>query len=102
MTMANEVLCACADSCAKDAEIERLRESLRFIGGIAHADGIDHLATFCEQAISGGVQQTIEHLDLEPHAYAPSTLHMGDCSVCGNLQGSPIHSPFRPRYTEDG
>ncbi len=32
----------------------------------------------------------------EPHAYAPSIMHMGDCSVCGHLQGDAIHSPFRP------
>ena len=32
---------------------------------------------------------------VEPHAYAPSTMHMGDCAVCGHLQGSPLHSPFR-------
>jgi len=32
--------------------------------------------------------------ELEPHAYVPSAMHMGDCQVCGHLQGSPIHSPF--------
>jgi hypothetical protein len=33
--------------------------------------------------------------ELEPHAYVPSTMHMGDCQVCGHLQGAAIHSPFR-------
>lgn len=37
---------------------------------------------------------------LEPHHYAPSTLHMGDCAVCGHLQGAPIHSPFRIKQYE--
>lgn len=32
---------------------------------------------------------------LEPHAYAPSVMHMGDCAICGHLQGDAIHSPFR-------
>lgn len=36
--------------------------------------------------------------ELDPHAYVPSTLHMGDCAVCGHRQGSAIHSPFR-RHT---
>ena len=31
---------------------------------------------------------------VEPHAYVPSTMHMGDCMVCGHLQGSPLHSPI--------
>jgi hypothetical protein len=30
-----------------------------------------------------------------PHAYVPSIMHMGDCSVCGHLQGDSIHSPSR-------
>lgn len=29
---------------------------------------------------------------LEPHAYAPSIMHMGDCSICGHLQSAAIHS----------
>jgi len=28
---------------------------------------------------------------LAPHAYSPSVMHMGDCAVCGHLQGAPIH-----------
>lgn len=32
---------------------------------------------------------------LEPHAYVPSAAHMGDCDVCGHLQGSAVHSPFK-------
>lgn len=38
--------------------------------------------------------------ELEPHYYAPSAMHMGDCMVCGHLQGSPIHSPFRVKEFE--
>jgi hypothetical protein len=30
---------------------------------------------------------------VEPHYYAPSTMHMGDCAVCGHLQESPLHLP---------
>ena len=26
-----------------------------------------------------------------PHFYHPSTMHMGDCSVCGNTQDAPQH-----------
>lgn len=38
---------------------------------------------------------TLKPLDkLEPHTYVPSAMHMGDCQVCGHLQGAPIHSPF--------
>ena len=29
-----------------------------------------------------------------PHDYHPSTLHMGDCSVCGHLQRDPLHVPI--------
>jgi hypothetical protein len=28
---------------------------------------------------------------VEPHAYWPSILHMGDCAVCGNVQESELH-----------
>lgn len=36
--------------------------------------------------------------ELEPHAYMPSSaMYMGDCAVCGHLQGAPIHSPFKER-----
>jgi len=28
---------------------------------------------------------------MKPHWYHPSTMHMGDCSVCGNLADNPIH-----------
>jgi hypothetical protein len=35
--------------------------------------------------------------ELQPHAYVPSAMHMGDCQVCGHLQGAAIHSPFRRR-----
>lgn len=33
--------------------------------------------------------------ELDPHAYVPSVAHMGDCAICGHLQGAPIHSPFK-------
>jgi hypothetical protein len=39
-------------------------------------------------------------IELEPHTYVPSTMHMGDCAICGHLQGSPIHSPLRVREYE--
>jgi len=26
-----------------------------------------------------------------PHAYHPSVMHMGDCSICGNVQDHPNH-----------
>jgi hypothetical protein len=29
--------------------------------------------------------------ELEPHAYVPSAMHMGDCQVCGHQQSAPIH-----------
>ena len=28
---------------------------------------------------------------VEPHDYVPSILHMGDCAICGHLQGDAIH-----------
>lgn len=39
--------------------------------------------------------EAMEFAELQPHAYAPSPAHMGDCAICGHLQGSAIHSPFR-------
>lgn len=39
---------------------------------------------------------------VEPHAYAPSIMHMGDCSICGHLQGDAIHSPIRPAPAPTG
>lgn len=32
---------------------------------------------------------------LTPHAYVASALHMGDCAVCGQMQGAPVHNPFK-------
>lgn len=29
---------------------------------------------------------------VEPHAYEPSLMHMGDCRVCGNVEHSFAHS----------
>lgn len=28
---------------------------------------------------------------VEPHDYVPSTMHQGDCAVCGHIQDAPIH-----------
>lgn len=33
------------------------------------------------------------------HAYVPSAMHQGECAICGNMQGSAIHSPFRRTET---
>lgn len=30
-------------------------------------------------------------MDRRPHAYHPSTMHMGDCSICGNVADHPNH-----------
>lgn len=38
--------------------------------------------------------------ELEPHYYTPSAMHMGDCQVCGHLQGAPIHSPEERSMSE--
>jgi hypothetical protein len=27
-----------------------------------------------------------------PHFYFPSTMHMGDCALCGNLRDAPQHN----------
>ena len=35
---------------------------------------------------SDGGGQTIKR-----HHYSPSTLHMGDCSICGNVYDAPLH-----------
>lgn len=29
--------------------------------------------------------------ELQPHAYVPSAMHMGDCQLCGHIRESPIH-----------
>lgn len=28
---------------------------------------------------------------VKPHAYVPSTMHMGDCAICGHVQTSQLH-----------
>lgn len=28
---------------------------------------------------------------VSPHIYRPSSLHMGDCSICGHTRQSPVH-----------
>ena len=28
---------------------------------------------------------------VEQHHYRPSTMHMGDCDICGHIQDSPLH-----------
>lgn len=33
---------------------------------------------------------------VERHRYWPSYMHMGDCSVCGNLQDDPVHDMTAP------
>lgn len=65
------------------------------------------LARLCDEAIDpsgellGYIREEAFQLrpnkeaELEPHAYVPSIIHMGDCAVCGHLQGAAIHSPFR-------
>lgn len=31
----------------------------------------------------------------QPHHHSPSTIHMGDCHICGNTQDAPLHNiPF--------
>lgn len=44
-------------------------------------------------------EERVPEGELEPHPYAPSALHMGDCAVCGHLQDAAIHSPFRRAAT---
>ena len=34
--------------------------------------------------------------DPEPHHYHPSIMHMGDCSICGNLADHPNHIGCEP------
>lgn len=38
-------------------------------------------------------RSTTDLAPVEPHDYVPSTMHMGDCAVCGHLQESPLHLP---------
>lgn len=46
-------------------------------------------------------QSTGPHPDptLEPHDYTPSTLHIGDCDICGHLRDAPHHRQ-RPTLRE--
>lgn len=39
--------------------------------------------------------ESVPVCEIEPHLYVPSATHMGDCAICGHLQGAPHHSPFR-------
>jgi hypothetical protein len=50
------------------------------------------------KAISDGIRKRMlvrrkKYLagELEPHAYVPSAMHMGDCQVCGHQQSAAIH-----------
>lgn len=42
------------------AEIERLRRAIQYIGETAHADGIDNLASFCEETLDAHGQQSVK------------------------------------------
>jgi len=33
-------------------------------------------------------------MNVEPHEYYPSYLHMGDCAICGHVRESPIHGVY--------
>lgn len=35
--------------------------------------------------------EAMEFAELQPHAYAPSAMHMGDCSICGHTRDASIH-----------
>jgi hypothetical protein len=39
---------------------------------------------------------------IEPHHYRPSTLHMGDCAICGHIGESPHHLQYEPRRRDAG
>ncbi len=34
--------------------------------------------------------------EVAPHEYVPSPMHMGDCAVCGHMQGADIHITVTP------
>lgn len=29
--------------------------------------------------------------EMRPHCHSPSAMHMGDCSICGNVADAPFH-----------
>lgn len=59
-----EVLCACTDSCAKDAEIERLRAALHSIIYLDHHNhGPENAATKLARAALNNEQTTPKCLD---------------------------------------
>lgn len=33
-----------------------------------------------------------------PHHHSPSTMHMGDCSICGNTEDAPQHFDWKAEY----
>jgi uncharacterized small protein (DUF1192 family) len=68
------------------AEIERLRAEIERLGAVAEHD-IKNLRAEIERL--RGILKAGEQL--KPHLYVPSTLHMGDCAVCGHLQHAAIH-----------
>jgi hypothetical protein len=87
--------CECAE--AAD-EIERLRAFIESLDGMHVGRRADD--RFIDEAIivaSDVLEQKAPKplAVLEPHAYMPSAMHMGDCAICGHLQGSAIHSIFR-------
>jgi hypothetical protein len=37
------------------------------------------------------VRSSVAADEMRPHSYFPSTMHMGDCAVCGNVADHPLH-----------
>ncbi len=77
-------------------EIERLRAAAKLV--VETWDAEDHPVPMqnLRRAIEGLRKSTPKPMgELEPHAYMPSTMHQGDCAICGHLQGAAIHSIFR-------
>jgi NTP pyrophosphatase (non-canonical NTP hydrolase) len=46
-----------------------------------------------DQRVEDKLMRVVERFRdrLQPHRYVPSTLHMGDCRICGHLQNADIH-----------
>lgn len=102
-----------AENKALMAEIERLRAALRsalcpgggFNGMPKDAEPtvglcLDHGVCGCDLGAAIAPEQSAPkkiEAELDRHAYVPSMVHMGDCQICGHLQGAAIHSIFRRR-----
>lgn len=67
--------------------------AIEWAAGMSDGLGSDYLVTLIKDGTVIPLPLPLD--ELEPHSYVPSATHMGDCRICGHLQGAAIHSRLR-------